>query len=87
MKMKVKKPSQDEIRQTSAWGTWNKEISEFPWSYGDKETCYILEGKATVTDTSGNSISFSQGDWVEFEPGLECTWRIEKPIRKKYKFG
>lgn len=87
MKMKVKKPAPEDIGQTSSWGTWSKEPSEFPWYYDDKETCYILEGNATVTDKAGNAISFSAGDWVEFEPGLECTWKIEKAIRKKYKFG
>ena len=87
MKMRVKKPSPEEIHQTSSWGTWSKETSEFPWFYDDKETCYILEGNATVTDTEGNSVSFSEGDWVEFEEGLECTWKVEKPIRKKYLFG
>jgi uncharacterized cupin superfamily protein len=87
MKMKVKKPSQEEISQSVSWDTWSKETSVFPWFYDDKETCYILEGSATVTDKEGNSVSFSKGDWVEFEEGLECTWKIEQPIRKKYKFG
>ena len=87
MKMKVKKPAPEDIGLTSSWGTWSKEPSEFPWYYNDKETCYILEGNATVKDEAGNSISFSAGDWVEFEQGLECTWKIEKTIRKKYKFG
>lgn len=87
MKMKVRKPSQKEIELTSAWGTWSKEVSAFPWSYDDRETCYVLEGSATVTDGDGNSISFEKGDWVEFETGLECTWKVERSIRKKYKFG
>ena len=87
MNMKKKKPSSEEIRQASVWGIWSKEPSEFPWYYDDKEICYILEGSATVTDNAGNSISFSAGDWVEFEPGLECTWKIEKTIRKRYKLG
>ncbi|MBN1159435.1 MAG: cupin domain-containing protein [Bacteroidales bacterium] len=87
MKVKVKKPSSEEIREASSWGIWSREPSEFPWYYDDKETCYILEGKATVTDARGRSISFAEGDWVEFETGLECTWKIEKAIRKRYKFG
>lgn len=87
MSMKKKKPTPEEINMTSSWGTWSKEPSEFPWYYDDKETCFILEGDATVTDKNGNSISFSAGDWVEFEKGLECTWKIENTIRKRYKFG
>ncbi|MFC2137355.1 cupin domain-containing protein [Bacteroidota bacterium] len=85
--MKVKKPSQEEINETDSWGTWGKEPSKFPWYYDDKETCFILEGQAVVTDKSGNQISFEAGDYVEFEQGLECTWEILKTIKKKYKFG
>ncbi len=85
--MKAKKATPEEVQQTSSWGTWSKEPSEFPWYYDDKETCYVLEGVATVTDKDGNEISFGPGDLVEFEQGLECTWKIDKTIRKKYKFG
>ena len=85
--MKVKKPSPDEIKKAESWGTWSKEPSEFSWYYDDKETCYILEGEANVTDKEGNSITFKAGDWVEFEQGLECTWKISKTIKKHYHFG
>lgn len=82
--MRVRKPSQDLIHSTEHWDTWTKEISEFLWYYEDNETCYILEGKAEVTDRHGNVISFGPGDWVEFEKGLQCTWKVMEPIRKKY---
>ncbi len=85
--MKVKKPTEQEIKTTENWSIWGKEPSKFPWYYDDKETCYILEGEATVTDNQGNKINFRQGDMVEFEQGLECTWEIKKTIKKKYKFG
>jgi len=85
--MKIHKPTEKEIIATKTWGTWEKETSKFPWFYDDKETCYILEGEAVVTDPKGNQISFGPGDMVEFEQGLECTWEIKKAIKKKYKFG
>jgi uncharacterized cupin superfamily protein len=85
--MKVKKPTQEEIKQTENWGTWEKEISEFPWFYDEKETCYIIEGKAEVYKDSGEKICFEKGDWVEFEKGLSCTWKITKDIKKKFVFG
>ncbi len=85
--MKVRKASKNDIELTSEWGIWTKEVSEFPWYYDEKETCYILKGQATVIDKQGNRISFSEGDWVEFEQGLTCTWKIEKPIKKRYLFG
>lgn len=85
--MKVRKATPADIRKTEDWGTWSKGISEFPWQFSDKETCYILEGQATVVDGKGNEISFSKGDWVEFEKGLSCTWKITKAINKLYDFG
>jgi uncharacterized cupin superfamily protein len=85
--MSKKKPTENEIRETSSWGTWSKEPSVFQWYYDEKETCYILEGSATVTGTDGTSMSFGEGDLVTFEQGLDCTWKIDKTIRKKYRFG
>jgi len=85
--MHKKIPSGKEIESTKSWGTWEKEPSEFPWFYDQKETCYILEGNASVKDNTGNVISFKKGDWVVFEEGLECVWKIVEKIRKKYHFG
>ena len=65
----------------------DKEPSEFPWSYDVKETCLILEGKATVISADGLEISFAAGDLVTFEAGLECTWKIKETISKRYSFG
>lgn len=85
--MIVKKPTEKEIEDTLTWSEWSKEPSTFPWFYDEKETCYILSGKAEVTDSKGNHISFTKGDWVEFEHGLKCTWKISQSIHKRYKFG
>jgi uncharacterized cupin superfamily protein len=85
--MKVWQPTQEEIENTKGWGTWSKEVSEFPWYYDDTETCYILEGEASATDQKGNRIHFKTGDMVQFKEGLSCTWKISKAIRKRYRFG
>ena len=85
--MKVWQPSPDEINNTSDWGIWEKETSEFPWYYDDRETCYILDGEASATDKEGNTIHFKTGDMVQFEQGVSCTWKIKKDIKKRYYFG
>lgn len=85
--MKVTTPTPEQIAQTKNWGTWEKEISEFTWEYDEKETCYILEGSAEVIAQNGEKISFKNGDLVEFEAGLKCTWKIIKYIKKKYMFS
>ena len=89
MKMSKKKPSKEDLKKLNveSWGTWNKEISEFDWSYGDTETCYILEGDVEVIDPqTGEKIEFTKGDLVQFEKGLKCIWKVKKPIRKYYSF-
>lgn len=87
MKMKIRMPSENEKAKAQNWPIWTKEVSVFPWHYEERETCFILEGQATVIDTEGNSISFGPGNWVEFEEGVSCTWTINAQIRKHYYFG
>ncbi len=87
MEIIVRPPTTEEIAETKTWPTWSKEISTFPWSYADQETCYILEGKATVKTEDGEEVSFQSGDWVVFPEGLNCTWAITEDIQKHYKFG
>lgn len=87
MKIEVRKPTEEEKREAADWPEWSKEASEFPWSYADKETCLILEGRATATPEGGEPASFGPGDWVVFPKGLECVWKIDEPVRKHYKFG
>ena len=87
--MKKKLPSKEQLEElkVNSWGTWNKEISEFDWSYGDTETCYILDGEVEVTDSeTGDKIEFKKGDLVQFEKGLTCVWNVKKPVRKYFNF-
>ena len=86
MPITVRKPTAAEIAEAKTWGDWSKEPSEFPWSYDQTETCYILAGKATVTG-AGQEVNFGIGDWVIFPKGLQCTWKIHQTIKKKYKFS
>ena len=86
MKPQVRKPTKMESNEAKSWSIWEKEESEFPWEYSEKETCLILEGKAAVK-TAEETIEFEAGDYVVFPEGLSCTWEIKKKIRKHYKFG
>lgn len=88
MLVEVRAPSKSDIDRVKAenWPIWTKGVSEFPWSYDEQETCLLLEGDVTVT-WSGGSVHFAAGDLVVFPQGLECTWKISKPVKKYYKFG
>ena len=82
-------PSEDHLEELGVpdWPIWEKEESEFPWRYSDKETCYILEGAVTVTPEGGQPVEIKEGDLVVFPEGMSCTWRVTRAIRKHYTFG
>jgi uncharacterized cupin superfamily protein len=85
MKIEVRKPTPAEEARMKQCPTWEKEPSEFPYSYDQQETCLVLEGEATV-EAAGQSVTFGPGDYVVFPRGLDCTWQIKKTIRKHYRF-
>ncbi len=72
------------IRQ---WPIWICESSTFPWTYGEQETCLLLEGEVTVTPEAGKPVRFGAGDLVVFPAGMSCIWEVHKPVRKHYHFG
>ncbi len=87
MKPTIKKPTEEEKKEAESWPIWEKEESEFPWEYSQKETCLILEGEVTVTNEEGDEFNFGVGDWVVFPVGMKCKWNIKKGVRKHYHFG
>ncbi len=80
-------PARLEQLGVKSWPIWTKEESEFPWSYSDSETCYLLEGEVEVTPEGGPPVKFGQGDLVTFPKGMSCTWKISRAVKKHYTFG
>jgi uncharacterized cupin superfamily protein len=86
----VHNPSDQELGRLGvrSWPVWTKEVSTFPWTYDDPETCYFLEGEVVVTPKGGGEpVTVRQGDLVTFPTGLSCTWDVRVPVRKHYRFG
>jgi hypothetical protein len=56
MEITVRKATEDEIARLGcrARPIWEKEVSAFPWSYDEPETCLILEGDVEVTPDGGS---------------------------------
>lgn len=88
MKIEVKKMSENDLKDMGvfSWPIWEKEESQFDWSYSDKESCYLLEGDVDVWTEHGN-VHFEKGDFVVFPKGLNCIWKIHKAVKKHYNFG
>lgn len=90
MEIKIEhQPSQAYLDRlgVSKWPIWTKEVSEFPWTYDEAETCYFLAGDVIVTPVGGNPVQMGKGDLVTFPAGMSCTWDIKKDVRKHYMFG
>lgn len=85
----IKNPSEDQLSLMGVrdWGIWEKEVSEFPWEYDDSETCFFLEGDVVVTPEGGDPVQVGKGDLVTFPKGMKCTWKVNQPVKKHYKFG
>ncbi len=84
-----RQPSQERLQElgVSDWPIWTKEASEFPWTYGDQETCYFLGGDVVVTPDGGEPVEIGKGDFVTFPSGMSCTWKIRQEVKKHYRFG
>ncbi len=85
----IHNPDKSDLEQMGvfSWPVWEKEVSAFPWTYADKETCYLLEGAVTVTPDGGKPVSFGAGDMVSFPAGMSCHWDIKVAVKKHYSFG
>lgn len=81
-------PSQQRLNEldVSNWGIWEKEVSEFPWTYDATETCYFLSGEVVVTPEGGEPLSMAKGDLVTFPKGMSCRWDIRQAVKKYFTF-
>ncbi len=82
-------PSLERLEQLGVlnWPIWEKEVSEFPWTYDESETCYLLAGDVIVTPEVGEPVKFGKGDLVTFKDGLSCRWKSLEDVHKHYSFG
>lgn len=69
------------------WPLWETGVAEFPWTYAETETSYILEGRVVVTPQGGEPVALAAGQLATFPAGLACTWKVIEPLRKRYRFG
>ena len=82
-------PSKERLEELgiSSWPIWTKEVSEFPWTYDEQETCYLIEGDVVVKPDNGSQVQIGKGDLVVFPEGMSCIWNIRNNVKKYYRFG
>ncbi|MFH1214602.1 MAG: cupin domain-containing protein [Candidatus Neomarinimicrobiota bacterium] len=90
MQIKVESnPSESRLAELGVrnWPIWTKEVSEFPWSYDEPEVCFFLEGLVEVRPEGSQPVRIQKGDLVTFPTGLNCVWKVLRPVKKHYRFG
>lgn len=90
MQIKIESnPSEARLKELGVhdWPIWTKEVSVFPWFYDDPEVCYFLEGEVEVISDGASPMKIRKGDLVTFPLGLNCIWKVIKPVKKHYRFG
>jgi len=85
----VHAPSEEQLAELGVldWPIWTKEVSKFAWSYDEAETCFFVEGEATVISIGGGPVKMGKGDLVTFPKGMSCMWEITQEVKKHYKNG
>lgn len=83
-----RQPAEDRLDALGVreWPIWTKEVSTFPWTYDDAETCYLIEGDVLVRPEGGPPVRIGKGDLVTFPAGMSCTWEVRSPVSKHYTF-
>ncbi len=64
-------------------GVWECTQGKFQISYPWNEMATILEGSVTITDASGNAVTYNPGDSHFAVKGEKVTWNITTPKVRK----
>jgi uncharacterized cupin superfamily protein len=85
----IDNPSEEHLQELGvrSWPTWSAQVSTFPWTYDEPETCFFLEGDVVVSPEGGDPVQVRKGQLVTFPAGMSCTWHVRKPVHKHYRFG
>ncbi|MBB6421144.1 cupin domain-containing protein [Streptomyces sp. AK010] len=78
-----------DTKETCLAGVWESQPGGWPVeNREDTETCYILSGRAVVTDAAtGESFEISAGDVIVQPKDWSGRWDVKETIRKVYSVG
>lgn len=65
-------------------GVWSSEAGKWNISYSEDEFCYLISGKAIVTDAQGESFELNPGEAFCIPAGFEGTWETIGSAAKFY---
>jgi hypothetical protein len=65
-------------------GIWSSTVGAKKVAYTEEELCYILEGRARLTDINGASREFGPGSAFVIPAGFAGIWETLEPVKKIY---
>lgn len=65
-------------------GFWEATPGSYQVTYNADELVNMFEGKATLTDEEGNSVTYVGGDSFVVQAGFKGTWKTEETVRKVF---
>ena len=69
-------PAKLDVLYVDDWPVWTKGVSEFDWTYDQKETCYIVEGKAIVTPEGEEPVTITDRNMTRFIMSIQEAVRL-----------
>ena len=63
-------------------GFWQCSPSKFTWEFTWDEFVCVIEGRVTISDNHGNTLTLGPGDVASFAKGLSTTWHVQEQVRK-----
>jgi len=65
-------------------GIWASDVGAMKISYTEEESCYILEGRIRLIDSTGEKREFGPGSAFVIPAGFEGIWETLAPVKKMY---
>jgi uncharacterized protein len=65
-------------------GIWRVTPGSWRVKYDECEYCYIIKGKARLSQTNGTTSDVAAGDGFVIEQGFEGTWEVFEDLEKHY---
>jgi len=65
-------------------GVWSSTEGQWTLNYTEDEFCYLIKGKAILTDAAGVSEEINSGDAFVIPAGYEGTWETIGEAQKFY---
>jgi uncharacterized cupin superfamily protein len=65
-------------------GVWESTTGKWNLSYTEDEFCYLIEGKAILTDSEGYAEHINPGDGFVIPAGYKGTWETIGSAKKFY---